>query len=161
MSNAFLYRMPNGIAGDVTRREHAVIEAQIIDASTDTPEEFGIPVVMVSGKMQHHNGDGEVTYGFLVRPYPTQVTTNEAIGTATPSIVLPCDVLRRGYMTVKLAAGAATKNAQVYVAWDSTNMGKVQSTQGGNEDAIPQCFFTGVGDADGNAEISFNISNAL
>jgi len=152
--------MPAGIAGDVTRREQAVIEAQMLDADTDTPKEYGIPVVMTSGKLQHHNGDGEVTYGFLVRPYPTQGLTNEALGTATPPTALPADVLRRGYMTVK-AVGTPTKNAQVYVAWDGANIGKVQSTHGGNEDAIPQCFFMGTGDADGNVEISFNISNAL
>lgn len=158
MSNAFLYRMPSGIPGDVTRRESAVIEAQILDASTDTPEVYGIPVKMTSGKIRHISGDSETVYGFLVRPYPVQGLTNEALGTATPPTTLPADVLRRGYMTVKCTTGTPTKNAQVYVNWDN---GTLQTTQGGNEDAIPQCFFTGVGDSDGNVEISFGIANAL
>jgi hypothetical protein len=159
MSNAFLYRCPAGIAGDVTRRESAIISAEIIDADVPVTV-YGVPVNMVSGKIQPINADSEVVYGFLVRPYPAQGLTNEALATATPSLILPCDVMRKGYMTVKCENGTPTKNAPVYVAWDGSDVGKVQMTQGGNEDLIPNCYFTGVGDSDGNVEISFGIANA-
>lgn len=154
MTNAYLYRCPAGVAGDVTRRESAVISAEILDTTT-TPTVFGSPVTMVSGKIQPINADSEVVYGFLVRPYPSQGTSNEALETATPDDSQIADVMRRGYMTVKCTTGTPSKNAAVYVNWDD---GTLQTTQGGNEDLIPDCFFTGEGDANGNVEISFGIA---
>lgn len=154
MSNAFLYRCPAGIPGDVTRREAAIISAEIIDPDTPVTV-FGSPVTMVSGKIQPINADSEVVYGFLVRPYPAQGTSNEALATATPNTSLPGDVMRRGYMTVKCTTGTPTKNAAVYVNWDD---GTLQTTQGGNEDLIPDCYFTGAGDTNGYVEISFGIA---
>jgi hypothetical protein len=156
MSNAYLYRCPAGVAGDVTRRESAVISAEILDGTT-TPTVFGSPVTMVSGKIQPINADSEVVYGFLVRPYPAQGTSNEALEAATPNKEQIADVMRRGYMTVKCTLGTPTKNDPVYVNWDD---GTLQTTQGGNEDLIPECYFTGVGDANGNVEISFGIQVA-
>lgn len=156
MSNAYLYRCPAGVAGDMTRRESAVISAEILDGTT-TPTVFGSPVTMVSGKIQPINADSEVVYGFLVRPYPAQGTSNEALEAATPNKEQIADVMRRGYMTVKCTLGTPTKNDPVYVNWDD---GTLQTTQGGNEDLIPECYFTGVGDANGNVEISFGIQVA-
>ena len=51
MSNAFIYRMPAGIAGALTRAEHALVEPQIMD--TDYPVTvFGVPVKISSGKIR-------------------------------------------------------------------------------------------------------------
>ncbi|RYD87500.1 MAG: hypothetical protein EOP50_20660, partial [Sphingobacteriales bacterium] len=48
MANAYLYRMPSGIPGDVTRRSHSTIEAVMLGA---TPfASFGIFGKVVSGK---------------------------------------------------------------------------------------------------------------
>ena len=154
MGNAYVFRCPAGKPGDVTRRESAIISAEILDSSVP-PIVYGCPVAMVSGKIQLINANAEVVYGFLVRPYPTQGLTNEALDVATPILTLPADVMRRGYMTVLCSAGVPAKNDAVYVNYDD---GTLQTTQGGNEYKIPDCFFTGVGDANGNVEISFGIA---
>jgi hypothetical protein len=152
MSNAFLLRMPAGIAGDVTRREAAVIEAQQLDASSNVATVFGIPLTMASGKLQKITGS-QVIYGFLVRPYPTQGLTNEALGTSTPSLVLLANVLRKGYMTVKCTTGTPAKNGAVYV---NTSTGLIQTTAS-TAIIVPNCYFMGTGDANGFVEISFGI----
>lgn len=151
MSNAYLYRCPAGIPGDVTRREAAIISAEIIDADVPVTV-FGSPVTMVEGKIQPINAGSEVVYGFLVRPYPAQGTSNEALATATPNTEQTSDVLRRGYMTVLCTTGTPEKDGKVYV---NTTDGTIQTTAG---QLIPDCFFTGAGDANGNVEISFGIA---
>jgi hypothetical protein len=160
MGNAFTLRMPAGIAGDVTRQEHSTIEGQLIDDTTNTPTLYGIPVVMVSGKLQMHASDSQTTYGFLVRPYPMQPdSASEALGTATPSETQINNVLRRGYMTVKCYAGTPVKNAQVYVRWgvDSGTQGTVEASGSGDQDAITGCYFMGTADSNGFVEISYNL----
>ena len=52
MSNVFYKRMPAGVAGDVTRREHATIEPQIMNSSKPV-KLYGVPVKMVNGKNIH------------------------------------------------------------------------------------------------------------
>ena len=156
MSNAILYRMAAGIPGDVTRHESATIEAQQIDATTLIPLKYGIPVKMVSGKIEKINNTSDAVYGFLVRPYPTQGATNEALGTSTPVLTQLCDVLRRGYMTVLCATGTAVKNAQVYFN-NTTGFVEAYYNGGSGQTAITGCYFMGGADADGNVEISFNL----
>lgn len=164
MSNAFVYRMPAGIPGDVTRREAARIEPQQIDAAYP-PTVFGIPVKMVTGKIRPMaSGDSSQPYGFLVRPYPTQRTTNEALGAATPDPTQLCDVLVAGYMTVKCYNDAPAKDGAVYyLAQDLTSallIGRVEAGTEGSPTtnvAITGCRFMGTGDADGNVEIAFNV----
>lgn len=164
MSNAFIYRMPSGIPGDVTRREAARIEAQQLDASYPVLT-FGVPVKMVSGKIRPMaSGDTGQPYGFLVRPYPTQRTTNEALGAATPDLTQLCDVLVAGYMTVKAYGTAPAKNGSVYyLNQDLTGllqMGRVETTSAGSPTtnvAITGARFMGTGDSDGNVEIGFNV----
>jgi len=153
MTNAYLYRMPAGIAGDVTRKEVAKIEAEIIDANTLTPTVFGIPVKMVSGKIERLNGGGDTIYGFLVRPYPTSAATSEALAVGTPSLVNAANILRSGYMTVKVTAGVAVKNANVLF---NATTGLVEAGASGGT-SISNAFFMGAADADGNVEIVYNI----
>jgi len=165
MSNAFIYRMPAGIAGDVTRREHADIEAQVMD--TDYPVlRYGEPVKMVSGEIRPITTDDVIgdIYGFGVRPYPIQTSTSEALATATPPTNLPFDVLRRGYMTVKVQNGTPAKNASVYVrtiaASDPTAQpigGLECASDGGDCFEITNAKFMGEADSNGNVEISYNL----
>jgi hypothetical protein len=152
MSNAYLYRMPAGIAGDVTRKEVAKIEAEIID-STLTPGYFGIPVKMISGKIERLNGGGDTVYGFLARPYPTSAASSEALGTATPVAGHAGDILRSGYMTVKVTAGVAAKNANVLF---NATTGLVEAGASGGT-SISNAFFMGAADDDGYVEIVYNI----
>ena len=165
MSNAFLYRMPAGIPGDVTRKEHATIEAQDQDSTTPVTL-YGVPVKMASGKIkpiEEADGASDV-YGFSVRPYPTQAeVNNEGLDVATPSTVLQLDILRRGYMTVKVQNGTPAKNGQVYVRiGNSTSTllyGGLECAAGSPADcvAITGCKFMGTADDDGNVEISYNL----
>ena len=164
MSNAFVYRMPAGIAGDVTRREHAKIEPHVIDAVTP-PTRYGEPVKLVAGKIQPMaEGDTGQPYGFLVRPFPGQVATSEALGTATPSTVLMCDVLVSGYMTVIVVEGSPAKDGAVYyrsqAGSPAEDVGRLEVDSSGSPTtniAITGAKFMGAGDADGNVEIKFNV----
>jgi len=161
---AFLYRMPAGIPGDVNRAQHATVETHQIDSAAGTPNRYGIPVKLVSGKirMAESGDDGTAIKGWLVRPYPTNAGT-DPLGTATPSASALGDVLRRGYMTVKLDEGTAAKDAAVYVRV-TANTGPTRpigniatASDTGKCVVVPGAKFTGAADANGNVEIEFNI----
>ena len=157
--------MPAGIAGDVTRREHADIEPQVMD--TDYPVlRYGEPVKMVDGKIRPITTDDDIDdiYGFGCRAYPIQNSSSEAIGTATPPTNLHFDVMRRGYMTVKVQDGTPAKNASVFVrtvaADDPTAQpigGLECASDGGDCFEITNAKFMGEADSDGNVEISYNL----
>ena len=165
MSNAFITRMPAGIAGDVTRREHADIEPQVMD--TDYPVlRYGEPVKMVDGEIRPITTGDDINdiYGFGCRAYPVQNSSNEALGAATPPTNLHFDVLRRGYMTVKVQDGTPVKNASVFVrtvaADDPTAQpigGLECASDGGDCFEITNAKFMGEADSDGNVEISYNL----
>lgn len=169
---AYLYRMPAGIAGDVSRAGVGVtIEPQTIAhaGQPGSPTKFGIPVSidatskLIRGVVAADTQSAPGVYGFLVRAYPTGAA-QDGLGVATPVVTqgAACDVMRRGYMTVKCNFGTPAKGGQVYV-WKAADSG--QHIQGGIEAtdpstsgfAIPGCLFTGPADADGNVEISYNI----
>ena len=170
MSNAFLLRMPGGIPGDVTRKEQADIRPEILNTSYPV-EYFGVPVKIVSGKaLPIASGDTIASVyfgGFSVRPYPGMSQTSEAMGTATPSTIQPLDCLKKGYMTVKCNAmtlGVPAKGGVVYIRKTDHGaseypIGGVEATaDGGKCEALPYVFFTGTGDADGNAEINITVT---
>lgn len=151
MSNAFLYRMGSGYAGAISRIEALVSEPNIIDAATP-PTVFGVPVKLSSGKITICTGS-DTPYGFLIRPYPTQSQTNEALGAATPSLTQTLDVMRSGYMQVKNTLGIPAKDGKVYY---NQTTGLIQaSSSGGTE--IAGCKFMGTEDSDGIVEIAYNI----
>lgn len=162
MSNAFVTRMPAGIPGDVTRMEHATIEPHIMDANYPVTK-FGVPVKLVSGKIRCMAAEEVYTdvYGFLVRPYPSQSTTSEALGAATPDPTKICDVLRRGYMTVDCVNGTPTKNGDVYFRHAAGSpaelIGQIEAGSLTDNTILTGAKFMGTGDADGNVEIAFNI----
>lgn len=174
MSNAITYRMPAGIPGTVTRDEDSSIITGVLNASYP-PTVFGIPMKIVSGKhLPIAATDVLATVmvagsgvGFLVRPYPTQRSTNEALGTSTPDTTKLANIMTRGYMMVKvnasLPAAVPAKGGAVYCR--KTDHGASEYLIGGVEsdadsakcEAIPNCYFTGTMDADGNCEIAYNI----
>lgn len=108
MSNSILYRMPAGIAGDVTRGD-ATIEPNILGADVA----FGAPVEMSDGKIVAYAGG--VLYGFLVRPYPTQGGPTGMTAAGKLPSGSTCDVLRRGYISATLARGTAAKGGKAYL----------------------------------------------
>jgi len=166
MTNAFVYRMPAGIPGDVTRHEAAKIEPQQMDTAYPVTQ-FGLPVKLVSGKVRPMAaGDTEQPYGFLVRPFPSQSgNANSPLGTAVaPDSSQLCDVLVSGYMTVKSYLGTPAKNGAVYyLTQDLTSLlliGRVEGADDAfptNNIAITNCRYMGAADADGNVEIAFNV----
>lgn len=165
MSNAILYRMSAGIPGAPNRLEHCTIVPEIYDSDTP-PTVFGVPVKLVSGKVQPIAATdtvASVLYGLLVRPYPTQAASNEALAAGTPNPALPADIMKRGYMTVKCNAGVPAKGGVVYCR--KTDHGAAEYPIGGIEadadsakcEAVTGCYFMGAMDANGNVEVAFNI----
>lgn len=162
---AFQYRMPAGIPGALTRLENQSTEAALLD-TTNFPTAYGVPVAIDAtskGARKIMAGDTAASvYGFYVRPYVTQ-NVNDPLGTSTPPSSGIGNVLKRGYMTVKLnGATAAVKNGTVYIrtaAGTGTIIGGVEAAADGtNTFAIASnTYFTGPADANGNVEIAFNI----
>ncbi len=162
---SFLYRMPNGIPGDVTRASQSTIEPQLKNSALPFTR-YGVPGKIASGKFVPIAGGeaGTAVYGFLVRPFPTQgANASDPLGASVPPADnLAGDVLRRGYMTVKLNAGVAALGGAVFVrvADGTTNQpigGIEAAADAGDCVAIPGCTFMAAADASGNVEIAFNI----
>jgi hypothetical protein len=170
MGNAFVYRMPAGIAGALSRGVgQCLIEAGHLNA-TYPPTVFGIPMKIVSGKwLPIANADtiSSTVKGFLVRPYPTQYTSNEALAAGTPNVANIANIMKRGYMMVQvnasLPAAVPAKGGAVYCR--KTDHGASEYLMGGIEsdadstkcEAITGCYFTGVMDANGLCEIEYNL----
>jgi hypothetical protein len=159
---AFTFRMPAGIPGAISRESQATLEPNILD-TTGAPTAYGTVVKLVAGLVRAiASGDAAtVVYGFLARPYPFNDST-DGLGTSTvPTSRRLCDVMRRGYMTVALAAGTAAKGGQVFVrvtAGSGRAVGAIETAaDSGNCVAIAGAQFMGPADAGGNVEIAFNI----
>lgn len=157
---AYVYRMPSGIPGDVSRKENSVVETQILNASLPFSA-YGLVGKMAAGKFVPFAGGEAATdaYGVLVRPFPTNSGT-DGLGTATPPSSGPGDVLRRGYITVKLNGGATVAaGGPVYVRVAAAASGKPLGGFEGAADSTNtvaiNAIFMSAADADGNVEISF------
>lgn len=162
--NAFVYRMPQGIAGDVTRQSVSTIEAQMLD-STAPFSAYGLFGKIAAGKfVPVGSGDAaSAVYGLLVRPYPTQgANPSDPLGTSVPKTSGAADVLRRGYISVKLNSGTAALGGQVYVRVGAAATGKPiggieAAADSTNTIAVVGATFMSAADASGNVEIAFNI----
>ncbi|KAB8305795.1 hypothetical protein EH227_24860 [Rouxiella chamberiensis] len=163
---AYLYRMPVGIAGAISRPQDLTVEPVILKSSN------AFPAYGLAGKFDTDgffvplsDGDtADVVKGIYVRPYPTtsQPDMVRQVGTDKN---FPGDAMKRGYMSVNLGsdASAIKKGAPVYVvvSLDSTidvPLGGFMATSlSGKNVALTYAEFTGAGDANGNAEISWKI----
>ncbi len=157
---AYVYRMPSGIPGDVSRKENSVVETQTLNASLPFSA-YGLVGKMAAGNFVPFAGGEAATdaYGVLVRPFPTNSGT-DGLGTATPPTSGPGDVLRRGYITVKLNGGATVAaGGPVYVRVAAAASGKPLGGFEGAADSTNtvaiNAIFMSAADADGNVEISF------
>lgn len=159
MGNSILYRMPSGIAGDVSRKSHSTIEVHNTVSGFAGFGLFG--KLDADGKFAPlASGDTAAkVYGLIVRSYPTQSAAN-ALGVAVPATGLN-DVLRRGYMTVKCNAGTAKAGGAVYVRIDSATeakpLGGIEAAADGANTIAVDAIFMHAADASGNVEISYNI----
>lgn len=162
MSKSFLYRMPGGIPGDISRQSQATVESVQLD-SANAFSAYGLVGKVSSGKFVPFAGgeaDG-ADYGILVRPYPT-ASSQDGLGTSTPPTSGMGDCLKRGYITVKLNAGTAALNGTVYVRVATPGSGKPiggfeAAADSTNTIALSKARFMSAADADGNVEIAYNI----
>lgn len=168
---AYPFRAPTGIPGDLTRLAAGItVEPNVQDATLPMTAYGRLAKLSASGGMTPiTSGDAFAdVYGISVRAYPVQeqATTNygaTSVGSSTPPETGAIDILKRGYINVRLyGSAAAAKGGAVYV-WTSASAGT--HIQGGFEAASPggdgfevtNAYFTGAADADGNAEIAYNL----
>jgi len=162
---AYLYRMPVGIAGAISRPQDLTTEPVIIDSSN---------AFAAYGLVGKDSSDGKfiplaasdaatVITGLYVRPYPTTSTPDmvRQVGTGKN---FTGDVMKRGYMTVNIGSTAVNlvKGAPVYVRnanpTDASPLGAILGAAVTDETVVlPNASFTGAGDAAGNAEVAYNI----
>jgi hypothetical protein len=168
MTNAILYRMPNGVQGDLSRPSQATVEAVALASGTPFTA-YGTPGKISGNNFVPLTLVGDTTpYGFLVRPFPTTgVNANDALGVgvpATPAIMGPGNVMRRGYMIVACNAGVPAFGGTVYYRYANPTgplplNGLEATSVGGSNVALLGVQWMGLIDvaAPGLAEISFNI----
>lgn len=166
--HSYLYRMPAGIPGALTRDSVATIEG-IPFATNPGFNSYGVACKVVNGHITSIvSGDSEsVVFGILVRPYPiTGQQASAPLGSSTPpSVDREANVLKRGYMTIENTQGTPSLNAPVYVrVADSSGtglpMGSLSASQDSTASDTPQltgAVFMGAADSSGNVEIAFNI----
>lgn len=161
---AFTFRMPYGIPGDISRASSGAntVEAQAFGA-TAFPA-YGVPVKLSSGTVVPIVTTGDTVYGLLVRPYPiTGPSASDPIGTSVPPTSGVANVLRRGYMTVKVQLGAAScaLGSTVYIRYQNPSgsqiVGGLEGASTGNTYTLTGATFMGPADSNGNAEICYNI----
>lgn len=161
---AFLYRMPSGIPGDISRPSQSTVEPGLFN-SASAFSAYGLFGKIVSGRFVPVGAGDAATavYGILARPFPvTGGAASDPIGTSTPPTSGACDIMRRGYMTVKNNAGTPALGSQVYVRVANAAAGKPiggieAAADSTNTIAINGATFMNAGDAAGNVEIAFNI----
>jgi len=170
---AFGFRMGAGFAGDVNRTHPASIEPVLNNVTTPVTA-FGQPVLIDTATQSarpfaaaDQSDSIAAGYGVAVRPYPYQQMTASNFGEATIGAGAvqagAIDVLRSGYIMVKLAAGGTPKKGQPVYVWSAATSGN--HIQGGVEAAFTttkttellNATFNGSPDASGNVEIAFNI----
>lgn len=163
---AYLYRMPVGIAGAISRPQDLTVEPVILKSAS------AFPAYGLAGKFDADGffvplSDGDTAdkvKGIYVRPYPTtsQPDMVRQVGTDKN---FPGDAMKRGYLTVNVGsdASAIKKGAPVYIVISPDDTidvplgGFVATLIADKTVALPNAEFTGAGDADGNAEISWKI----
>lgn len=142
--------MPRGFAGELTRAYYTnLVETKLNDKAAPVVA-FGFPVKVNDAKNAitpcKSAEDAGKVYGFSVRFYGQAQTSDQH-----PTEGAPIGVLRKGYVAVKCKGGTPVLGDKVYL----TAKGEVTAEAAGT--AIEGAQFMGAVDADGLAEISFNI----
>lgn len=160
--------MPLGSPGDLSRDvAEATIEAYY-NSTTVPVLGFGLPV---KSGAQANSATGIVAadvgtaiVGFSVREmpaYPGGVMSNQAAGAGVP-MTGAIGIMKRGYMIVANNFGTPAKEGIVYVRIATPSGAKVvggieATADGANTIIVPGAQFMGGADANGYAEIRYNI----
>ncbi|EMM5894253.1 structural cement protein Gp24 [Klebsiella michiganensis] len=164
MDNTFLYRMPAGIAGAISRPQDLTVEPQTLD-SAKAFAAYGLAGKFSAGKFVPIEAadTASVVVGIYVRPYPTASQPDKVrqIGTG---FNFAGDCMKRGYVIVNLGVDASSValGGAVYMRvatpTASSPLGAfLAAADGENTVQITNAFFNGPGDANGNIELAFNI----
>ncbi|END3402355.1 hypothetical protein ABL137_001392 [Klebsiella pneumoniae] len=164
MDNTFLYRMPAGIAGAISRPQDLTVEPQTLD-SAKAFAAYGLAGKFSAGKFVPIEAadTASVVVGIYVRPYPTASQPDKVrqIGTG---FNFAGDCMKRGYVIVNLGVDASSValGGAVYMRvatpTASSPLGAfLAAADGANTVQITNAFFNGPGDANGNIELAFNI----
>lgn len=155
---------PFSYAGAITRPNHSTVEPVVMDAANPFSGD-GLPGKKVNGKfVPLVAGDtAAVLYGIRVRSFPLTSDTNLANQLSAASNHTG-DALVRGYIGVKVNAGTVVDNGPVYIR---VGAGTTAQPIGGFEAAadatasntvlVTNAHFLGTTDANGIAELAFNI----
>ncbi|MBD2816338.1 hypothetical protein ID850_16690 [Xenorhabdus sp. Flor] len=164
--NAYLTRMPMGIAGAVTRPRDLTIEPVSLDYKKQFPS-YGMAGKYVNDKFAPlEEGDTiDKVKGILVRPYP--ITSIADLAYLGVSVNQMGDNLKRGYICVKATTGnamTAKKGDPVFIrVAGGTPVSPVGSfilkpdTIAKNTPQLTNAEVMGPGEADGRIEIAYNI----
>ncbi len=152
MDKAYLYRMPVGFPGAITRSSGLVVEAHLLDPSVPFASAFGLPLKLTPNgraRLLEEDDDASEVHGFLVR--------------SDGDSAAPRDILRSGYMAVRVNAGTPDKTAPVCIRVANPTLGcpvgGIEALLGPDTVALPGCVFTGPMDSSGMVEIACNIRN--
>jgi hypothetical protein len=114
---SFTTSLPAGIAGEVTRKEHSIIESGLFDA-TLLPDSFGVAVKINAGKFEKIQAGalaGDV-YGYLVRYAPSMsVGLSNDFGSGAPNADYAQGILVSGYLNVICTIGTPSRGGTVYL----------------------------------------------
>src|ERR1700750_897624 len=114
---ALVFRMQAGIPGEVSRFQTygATISQELQNVATPVTE-YGVPVIINNNgcrPLTATDTTADAESGFLVRPFPggditvTFPSGSVPFGAGTPPRTGVIDIMRRGFMTVKLGGSAA------------------------------------------------------
>lgn len=160
--------MPMGTPGDLSRDVRECTIEPYYNSSTVPVIGFGLPVKLGA---QANSVTGIVAadvsasiLGLVVREYPAYpggAMINQAAGAGVP-MAGALGVMKRGYMVVKCNNGTPAKEGVVYVRIATPAGAKVvggieATADGANTIVLTGAQFMGGPDADGNAEIRYNI----
>lgn len=164
--NAYLTRMPIGIAGGITRPRDLTIEPVTLDYTKQFAA-YGLAGKYVNDQfVPLEDGDTvDKVKGILVRPYP--ITSLADLAYLGVNVNQVGDNLKRGYICVVATAGNATtakKGDPVYVrvtaGTTASQVGSFVLTPDATATNTPQLAnaeVMGPGEADGRIEIAYNI----
>lgn len=139
--------MVRGYAGELTRGHFDNTTEIKANDATAPVDAFGIAVKLnaTADAVTPVTDDADAVYGFAVRVYGQA----DCQGEQTQSLVT---IMKRGYMAVAVASGTPALGGQVYLS--ATGAITADST---SATALEGAIFMGAIDANGLAEIAYNI----